>query len=35
MSEWKRVKLGDLYIVHNGLSKPRAAFGAGYPFLSY
>jgi len=35
MSEWKKVKLGELYEVHNGLSKPRSAFGSGYPFLSF
>ena len=35
MSEWKKVRLGELYVVHNGLSKPRDAFGSGFPFLSY
>ena len=35
MSEWKRVKLGELYEVHNGLSKGRQFFGSGYPFLSF
>ena len=35
MSEWKKVPLGELYEVHNGLSKPRAFFGTGYPFLSF
>lgn len=32
---WKSVKLGDLYEVHNGLSKGRESFGSGYPFLSF
>lgn len=32
---WKKVKLGDLYTVHNGLSKGRKFFGSGYPFLSF
>ncbi|MBR1803883.1 MAG: hypothetical protein IJ775_03130 [Muribaculaceae bacterium] len=31
MSEWKKVKLGELYEVHNGLSKGRQFFGSGYP----
>ena len=35
MSEWKKVKLGELYEVHNGLSKGRQFFGSGYPFLSF
>ena len=35
MSEWKKVKLGELYEVHNGLSKGREFFGSGYPFLSF
>ena len=35
MSEWKKVKLGDLYEVHNGLSKGRQFFGSGYPFLTF
>lgn len=35
MSEWKSVKLGELYEVHNGLSKGRKFFGSGYPFLSF
>ena len=35
MSEWKKVKLGELYTVHNGLSKGRQYFGSGYPFLSF
>ena len=35
MTEWKKVKLGELYEVHNGLSKGRQFFGSGYPFLSF
>jgi type I restriction enzyme S subunit len=35
MSEWKKVKLGKLYGVHNGLSKGRQFFGSGYPFLTF
>ena len=35
MSEWKKVKLGELYDVHNGLSKGRQFFGTGYPFLTF
>ena len=35
MSKWQQVKLGELYDVHNGLSKSRDAFGSGYPFLSF
>ena len=35
MSEWKMVKLGELYEVHNGLSKGREFFGSGYPFLTF
>ena len=27
--------MGDLYDVHNGLSKGRKFFGSGYPFLSF
>ena len=32
---WEKVKLGELYTVHNGLSKGRGFFGTGYPFLSF
>ena len=32
---WEKVTLGELYTVHNGLSKGRKFFGAGYPFLSF
>ena len=35
MSEWKKVKLGELYSVNNGLSKGRQFFGSGYPFLTF
>ena len=35
MSKWQQIKLGELYDVHNGLSKNRDAFGSGYPFLSF
>ena len=35
MSEWKKVNLGELYEVHNGLSKGRQFFGSGYPFLTF
>ena len=35
MNEWKKVKLGLLYEVHNGLSKGRQFFGSGYPFLTF
>ena len=35
MSEWKKVKLGELYEVHNGLSKGRQFFGSGFPFLTF
>lgn len=35
MTVWRKVKLGELYEVHNGLSKGRQFFGSGYPFLSF
>ena len=35
MSEWKKVKLNELYEVHNGLSKGRQFFGTGFPFLTF
>ena len=35
MEEWKEYKLGDIYKVHNGLSKGGKFFGSGYPFLSF
>ncbi len=31
----RKVKLGDLYSVHNGLSKGRQFFGSGCPFLTF
>lgn len=34
-SEWKEYSMGELYEVHNGLSKGRKFFGKGYPFLSF
>lgn len=33
--KWEKVKLGDLYTVHNGLSKGKKCFGTGFPFLSF
>ncbi len=33
--EMKKIKLGDLYEVANGLSKGKAFFGQGYPFLTF
>ena len=35
MSEWEKVKLEELYEVHNGLSKGRQFFGTGFPFLTF
>ena len=35
MSEWKEYKLGEIYEVHNGLSKGREFFGSGFPFISF
>jgi len=35
VSEWKKVKLEELYEVHNGLSKGRQFFGTGFPFLTF
>jgi len=35
MKKWESVKLGDLYEVHNGLSKGGKYFGSGYPFLTF
>lgn len=32
---WEKITLGELYSVHNGLSKGRKFFGSGYPFLSF
>lgn len=33
--EWKEYKIGDLYDVFSGLSKPREQFGFGHPFLTF
>lgn len=33
--KWEKVKLGELYEVHNGLSKTGKFFGEGYPFLTF
>ncbi|MDW7760675.1 MAG: restriction endonuclease subunit S [Acidobacteriota bacterium] len=33
--EWKTVPLGQIYEFSSGLSKPRSAFGSGYPFLCF
>ena len=35
MKDWQIVKLGELYSVHNGLSKGRQFFGSGFPFLTF
>lgn len=32
---WETVRLGDLYDVHNGLSKGGKFFGSGYPFITF
>src|ERR1017187_5835744 len=32
---WEVVSLDQIYEFSSGLSKPRASFGAGYPFLSF
>lgn len=32
---WEYVRLGELYKVHNGLSKGGKFFGRGFPFLSF
>src|SRR5262245_12209067 len=34
-TDWPTVPLGELYEFDSGLSKPRSAFGSGYPFLSF
>lgn len=33
--KWEKVKLGELYEVHNRLSKAGKFFGEGYPFLTF
>jgi type I restriction enzyme S subunit len=35
MTQFKKYKLGDLYSVSSGLSKPREEFGFGHPFLTF
>ena len=35
MKDWQIVKLGELYSVHNGLSKGRQFFGTGFPVLTF
>jgi len=32
---WEYARLGELYKVHNGLSKGGKFFGSGFPFLSF
>lgn len=32
---WKKVRLRELYTVHNGLSKGGQYFGTGHPFLTF
>lgn len=32
---WEKMKLKELYEVHNGLSKGGKFFGSGYPFLTF
>lgn len=34
-AEWQEVSLADAYEIGSGLSKPRADFGFGFPFLSF
>lgn len=35
MKELNMIKLGELYVVHNGISKGNKYFGSGFPFLSF
>ena len=35
MKELNMIKLGELYAVHNGISKGNKYFGSGFPFLSF
>jgi type I restriction enzyme S subunit len=35
MSNWKKYKLGELYNIFSGLSKPTSEFGFGYPFVTF
>ena len=34
-NNWKQYKLGDLYDLFTGLSKPREEFGFGTPFITF
>ena len=34
-ADWSKVYLTDIYEIRSGLSKPAAAFGSGYPFLTF
>ncbi len=34
-SDWRTAKLSDVYEFRSGLSKPRTAFGTGFPFLTF
>lgn len=34
-SEWTKYKIGELYDVFSGLSKPREEFGFGNPFITF
>jgi type I restriction enzyme S subunit len=34
-ADWTKVRLSELYDFRSGLSKPRSAFGSGFPFLSF
>lgn len=34
-NKWKQYKLGDLYDLFTGLSKPREEFGFGTPFITF
>lgn len=35
MKERRELTIGDLYSVHNGLSKEKKYFGSGYPFIAF
>jgi type I restriction enzyme S subunit len=34
-NEWKKYKIGELYDVFSGLTKPREEFGFGNPFITF
>jgi type I restriction enzyme, S subunit len=34
-SEWVHFTLDEVFDFRSGLSKPRSAFGRGYPFLTF